>query len=115
MRHDPAGAAIVIMLRSLKMPGMAQGVYDPRRDFHSLRTNFNVILKRLKCPLDIRKRLIGHELNDVTEEHYDPEGAPIAEYNEWVQKIEIDVSHIRSRWRPTSADRGKVVSLRARS
>ncbi len=24
MRHDPAGAAIVIMLRSLKMPSMAQ-------------------------------------------------------------------------------------------
>ena len=24
MRHDPAGAAIVIMLRSLKLPGMAQ-------------------------------------------------------------------------------------------
>ena len=28
MRHDPAGAAIVIMLRSLKMPGMAQAVQD---------------------------------------------------------------------------------------
>ena len=28
MRHDPAGAAIVIMLRSLKMPGMAQAVHD---------------------------------------------------------------------------------------
>lgn len=28
MRHDPAGAAIVIMLRSLKMPGMAQAVND---------------------------------------------------------------------------------------
>jgi len=28
MRHDPAGAAIVIMLRSLKMPGMAQAVGD---------------------------------------------------------------------------------------
>ena len=26
MRHDPAGAAIVIMLRSLKMYGMAQAV-----------------------------------------------------------------------------------------
>lgn len=26
MRHDPASAAIVIMLRSLKMPGMAQAV-----------------------------------------------------------------------------------------
>ena len=28
MRHDPAGAAIVIMLRSLKLPGMAQAVGD---------------------------------------------------------------------------------------
>jgi hypothetical protein len=28
MRHDPAGAAIVIMLRSLKMPGMAQAAGD---------------------------------------------------------------------------------------
>ena len=28
MRHDPAGASIVIMLRSLKMHGMAQAVTD---------------------------------------------------------------------------------------
>ncbi|PJN92896.1 ATP-binding protein, partial [Amaricoccus sp. HAR-UPW-R2A-40] len=28
MRHDPASAAIVIMLRSLKMYGMAQAVED---------------------------------------------------------------------------------------
>jgi hypothetical protein len=28
MRHDPAGAAIVTMLRSLKMPGTAQAVGD---------------------------------------------------------------------------------------
>ena len=28
MRHDTAGAAIIIMLRSLKMPGMAQAVGD---------------------------------------------------------------------------------------
>lgn len=28
MRHDPAGAAIVIMLRSLKLPGMALAVND---------------------------------------------------------------------------------------
>jgi len=28
MRHDPAGAALIIMLRSLKMPGMAQAVHD---------------------------------------------------------------------------------------
>ena len=91
-----------------------EGVYDPRRDFHSLRTNFNVILKRQECPLDIRKRLIGHEMNDVTEEHYDPEGAPIAEFNEWVQMIDIDVSHIWSKWRPSAPAIGNVVSLQAR-
>jgi hypothetical protein len=28
MRHDPAAGAIVIMLRSLKMHGMAQAVTD---------------------------------------------------------------------------------------
>ena len=28
MRHDPAGASIVIMLRSLKLHGMAQAVDD---------------------------------------------------------------------------------------
>ena len=28
MRHDPASAAIVIMLRSLKLHGMAQAVTD---------------------------------------------------------------------------------------
>jgi len=28
MRHDPASGAIVIMLRSLKLPGMAQAVGD---------------------------------------------------------------------------------------
>jgi len=28
MRHDPASGAIVVMLRSLKMRGMAQAVTD---------------------------------------------------------------------------------------
>ncbi len=76
-----------------------QGVYDPRRDFHSLRTHFNVELKRAKCPLEIRKRLLGHKLRDITEEHYDPEGSPIEEYKEWVDGLEIDISHIRSPYR----------------
>ncbi|NKX42932.1 site-specific integrase [Rhodobacteraceae bacterium R_SAG2] len=73
-----------------------QGVYDPRRDFHSLRTHFNVELKRAECPLEIRKRLLGHKLRDITEEHYDPEGSPIEEYKEWVDGLEIDISNIRS-------------------
>ena len=32
MRHDPASAAVVIMLRSLKMYGMSQAVIRCRRD-----------------------------------------------------------------------------------
>ena len=28
MRHDPASAAVIVMLRSLKMHGMAQAVTD---------------------------------------------------------------------------------------
>ncbi len=31
MRHDPAAAAVTIMLRSLKMHGMAQAAADPSR------------------------------------------------------------------------------------
>ena len=91
---------------------ITEGVYDPRRDFHSLRTHFNVTLKRRKCPLDIRKRLIGHELRDVTEEHYDPEGSPIEEINDWVQSIEIDISQIVSPWRNPATLPENVVALR---
>ena len=77
---------------------VAEGVYHPRRDFHSLRTHFNVSLKRRQCPLEIRKRLMGHKIRDVTEEHYDPEGSPIQEFKEWIDTIEIDISGIRSPW-----------------
>ena len=36
MRHDPASGAIIIMLRSLKMHGMAQAVIR-----HGIRTPFS--------------------------------------------------------------------------
>lgn len=75
---------------------IAEGVYDPRRDFHSLRTHFNVELKRAGCPLEIRKRLLGHKLRDITEVHYDPEGSPIEDYKTWVDGLEIDISQVRS-------------------
>jgi len=72
-----------------------EGVYDPRRDFHSIRTHFNVEPKRAKCPLEIRKRLLGHKLRDITEEHYDPEGSPIEEFKDWVDELEIDITNVR--------------------
>jgi len=46
--------------------------------------------------LEIRKRLLGHKLRDITEEHYDPEGSPIEEYKEWVDSIDIDISNVCS-------------------
>ncbi|WP_421907497.1 tyrosine-type recombinase/integrase [Mameliella sp.] len=92
-----------------------EGVYDPRRDFHSLRTHFNVELKRKKCPLEIRKRLLGHKLRDITEEHYDPEGSPIEDYKEWVDGLEIDISRVRSPYRDLGelAADGKIVAFAA--
>jgi len=92
-----------------------EGIYDPRRDFHSLRTHFNVELKRAKCPLEIRKRLLGHKLRDVTEEHYDPEGSPIEEYKQWVDGLEIDISKVRSPYRDRIARHSdeKIITLAA--
>jgi hypothetical protein len=92
-----------------------EGIYDPRRDFHSLRTHFNVELKRAKCPLEIRKRLLGHKLRDVTEEHYDPEGSPIEEYKQWVDGLEIDISKVRSPYRDRVARHSdeKIITLAA--
>ena len=48
-RHasDPAGAALIIMLRSLKMPGMAQAVQDRHGSFKCRRTLLTQILSQL--------------------------------------------------------------------
>ena len=91
-----------------------EDVYDPRRDFHALRTDFNTRLKRIHCTLEIRKRLIGHELRDVTEACYDPEGSPIVKFKHWVDRIRIDVSGVRSVWRDAPTLRDNVVPIGAR-
>jgi integrase len=72
-----------------------EGVYDPQRDFHSLRKDFNVNMKRMEVGLEIRKRLMGHRLVDVTETHYDPEGSPIEKFRDAVNLIKLDISGIR--------------------
>ncbi len=50
------------------------GLYDAQRDFHALRKDFNVGLRANKVSWAARRRLLGHALDDVTEERYDPEG-----------------------------------------
>ena len=91
------------------------GIYDPRRDFHSLRTHLNVELKRSDCPLDVRKKLLGHEIRDVTEAHYDPEGTPIHKFRDWVNMINVDTARMRSPWATSHKSSSNIVSLETRA
>jgi integrase len=72
------------------------GVYDPNRDFHSLRQDFNVSLDNADVPLFVRKRLLGHEINDVTEVNYNAAGKSVAQLADYVNRIVFDISGIRS-------------------
>ena len=83
------------------------GLYDPQRDFHSLRKDFNITMKRTGVGLEIRKRLLGHRLEDVTEVHYDPEGSPVEAFRDAVERVRLDISGIR---RPFGADGGEIAA-----
>jgi integrase len=72
------------------------GVYDPNRDFHSLRQDFNVSLTDADVPLFVRKRLMGHEINDVTEVNYNAAGTNVHKLAEYVDRIRFDISGIRA-------------------
>src|SRR5690606_1211558 len=98
---------------------MAEGLYDPLRPFHSLRTDFNVVMKRAGVPLTPRKEWMGQLVPDVTEVDYDADGDPIAYLNDCVAKIEFDHSGIRRPFAPaadaaTSAPRLRLVSAQSR-
>lgn len=71
------------------------GLYDPVRPFHSLRTDFNVEMKREHVPLNRRKKLMGHAVQDVTDVDYDPEGDPLKDLYDGICKIRFDTSAIR--------------------
>ncbi|KUF11348.1 hypothetical protein AVJ23_06140 [Pseudoponticoccus marisrubri] len=70
------------------------GIYDPVRDFHSLRKDFQTKLTRAGVPYHSRKLLIGHELSDVTHKHYYPEGDTIEMMLDFVNRIDVDCSRI---------------------
>ena len=68
-----------------------EGLYDPQRDYHSLRKDFNRSLKHAKIPLAARKALMGHKIEDLTDGRYDPEGDSIADKLEYVGMIEFGI------------------------
>jgi len=64
MRHDPAGASIVIMLRSLKLHGMAQAVNDLVEQgapaFEAAIPMLSQLLKAEMAEREVRSARTGH-------------------------------------------------------
>ena len=65
MRHDPAGASIVIMLRSLKLHGMAQAVNDLVEQgapaFEAAIPMLSQLLKAEMAEREVRSIALPHE------------------------------------------------------
>ena len=74
---------------------LKEDLYDPLRPFHSLRHDCNVKMKREDVPLNRRKKILGHAVNDVTDVDYDSEGDPLHVLHESISKIRFDASGIR--------------------
>jgi len=83
------------------------GVYSPELDFHSFRAGFTSRLKLKKVPREIRKELIGHELNETIDRNYEKDPTPIPMLKEFVDRIDLDVSMIKSPFTRRDGDLGR--------
>ncbi len=90
-------------------------VYHPQCDFHSFRTEHHVRLKRAGVGYHERQVLLGHEITDTTDTHYDPSGLPMSIFQEFVNRVRIDLSGVRSPFEEQAQRNGAVVAFRARS
>lgn len=88
------------------------GIFDPRIDFHSFRTTFNVEFVRNRVDNEVRCVLMGHVVDHVNIVHYGGGGYSLEHLRDVVNSIRIDVSAIR----PPFEDRrgADVVPLRRR-
>jgi hypothetical protein len=68
-----------------------EGLYDPQRDYHSLRKDFNGSMKRAGVPVAARKALMGHKIVDLTDGVYDPEGDSVAQKLEYIRTIDYGI------------------------
>lgn len=90
-------------------------VYFSQCDFHSFRTENHVRLKRAGVGYHERQVLLGHEINDTTDTHYDPAGLPMSAFQEFVNRVCIDLSGVRSPFEDQAQGAGSVIAFRARS
>ena len=72
-----------------------EGLYDRQRDFHALRKDFNVALREAGVYWAARRRLLGHALDDVTDERYDPEGESMKVRKEYVDRVDHGLKAVR--------------------
>ena len=74
----------------------ANDVYEKRIDFHSFRTQFNVEQIKARTDSELRHILMGHEMETVNLKHYGGDGHDLEYLHEIVQRVDIDISMIRS-------------------
>ncbi|QDY69312.1 site-specific integrase [Qingshengfaniella alkalisoli] len=93
----------------------AHGVYSERIDFHSFRTQFNVEHIRARTDGELRHILMGHEMETVNLKHYGGDGHDLTYLQEIVERVNIDVSMIKSPFSSvTAAKAADIESTRKR-
>jgi hypothetical protein len=78
------------------------GCYDRNRDFHSFRTTFNYFAIESECPDTQRRYLMGHVERDIGITNYNPDGFSKKLLQKRINAIEIDISMIRSPFKPAA-------------
>lgn len=74
---------------------VSEGIYEPGKDFHSIRKDFYQSMKSAKVDYAARVVLMGHALNDVSETNYGMREWEIEELRDFIYAIPADTSHVR--------------------
>lgn len=82
------------------------GIYDPRKDLHGLRTTFHQKMADALVPDTARRYLMGHRNDDVGITNYLPEGFALATLKQCIERQRIDLSMVTRRFSETGATRG---------
>lgn len=84
----------------------AHKLYQPRKDFHSLRKTANQRFIDLNVPAEIRYALLGHTNNSVNLKNYS-DGFPIEQLRDAIEKLDFNTSMVLS---PFAEARGSNVT-----
>ena len=72
-----------------------EGIYEPGKDFHSLRKDFYQAMKAAKVDYAARVVLMGHALNDVSETNYGHREWEIDDLRGFIEAIATDTGKVR--------------------